>query len=183
MNAISTGPAIPVVLALALFGLAGCAGQSDSGDGEGDAGGQMEAIDPAMGAEGEQGEEGAEGGEEHGEEDEHAGHDHAPGEGHDDEHEESGEYIARDADWDETRRGIRLMLSFDADDNAFTGSVQNTTGATVCGVRVEIHLSNGTEIGPTDPVDLPSGETLVVALEAGDEDFETYNAHPEVSAC
>ena len=111
---------------------------------------------------------------EHGE----AGHDEGGEEG-----EESGEYIAREQTWDKTRRGARLVLSFDAASNAFVGTVENTTEAMLCAVRVEVHLSSGTELGPTERTDVPSGKKIEVRLPTEGEAFESWTAHPEVSAC
>lgn len=47
-------------------------------------------------------------------------------------------------------------------------------------VRVEVHLSNGTELGPTEPSDLEAGTSQSVFLSAKDEEFDTWGAHPEV---
>lgn len=123
---------------------------------------------------GEGGEHGGEGGSEHGGED---GHDEG-GEG-----EESGEYLERDQTWDATRRGARLILTFDPSMNAFAGTVENTTGETLCAVRVEVHLSTGTELGPTRRTDLPPGASTAVELETAGEAFERWTAHPEMSRC
>ena len=115
-----------------------------------------------------------EGGGEHGED----GEDGSRGEG-----EESGEQIGREDTWDATRNGARLVLSFDPASNAFVGTVENTTRQMLCAVRVEVHLSTGTELGPTERTDLPSGETTVVELPTAGEDFDSWTAHPEVSVC
>ena len=40
----------------------------------------------------------------------------------------------------------------------FKGTVENTTEKVLERVRVEIHLSNGKELGPTKPGDLKPGE-------------------------
>ncbi len=129
--------------------------------------------------EGEHDEEG-----EHGEEGEHSG---SEGEGEHgeggEEGEESGVYIGIEDAWDVTRRGAKLVLSFDPTSNAFVGTVENTTDQTLCAVRVEVHLSTGTELGPTERTDLPSGETTVVKLPTSAEAFETWTAHPEMSTC
>jgi hypothetical protein len=82
-----------------------------------------------------------------------------------------------------TRRGARLVLTFDAATNAFKGTVENTTESAICSVRVEVHLSTGTELGPTPRTDLDAGESTEVALLTGGETFDTWTAHPEVSAC
>jgi len=123
----------------------------------------------------------AEGEGEHGEAREsHGEHGEA---GHDEEGEESGVYIGRSETWDVVRRGARVVLSFDAVSNAFVGSVENTTTQTLCAVRVEVHLSTGTELGPTPRNDLPAGQTTDVRLPTAGEAFESWTAHPEMSAC
>ncbi len=126
-------------------------------------------------AEGENG--GSEGEGEHGGSESESGHDSG------ERGEESGVYIARDDTWDATRRGARLVLSFDPETNAFEGTVENTTGQTLCAVRIEVHLSSGTELGPTERTDLPSGATTEVRLPTGGEGFETWTAHAELSRC
>ena len=129
---------------------------------------------------------GSEGSGEHGGSESEGEHGGSEGEGaHDsgEEGEESGVYIARSEAWDATRRGARLVLSFNPETNAFEGTVENTTAQTLCAVRVEVHLSSGTELGPTERTDLPSGETTQVSLSTAGEDFETWTAHPELSRC
>jgi hypothetical protein len=46
-------------------------------------------------------------------------------------------------------------------------------------VRVEVHLSNGTELGPTTPVDLAPGERTAVELQATTAAFTGWTGHPE----
>ena len=94
--------------------------------------------------------------------------------------EESAQQFGKEETYDHIRAGARLILSYDAQANAFTATVQNTTAATLPRVRVEVHLSNGTELGPTTPVDLAPGQTVPVTLEATTEPFDTWSAHPEV---
>ncbi len=94
--------------------------------------------------------------------------------------EESGEQFARDQSYDRTRNGARLILSYDAESNRFKGTVENTTTETLARVRVEVHLSNGTELGPTTPADLGPGAKREVELAATDASFERWSAHPEV---
>lgn len=115
-----------------------------------------------------------------------AGAEHGGAEGHGEggsEGEESGEYLRRGETWDRTRRGARLTLSFDASRNAFRGTVANTTQARLCAVRVEVHLSTGTELGPTERTDLAPGESAAVELATAGEEFTAWTAHPEISAC
>ena len=94
--------------------------------------------------------------------------------------EEAGTQFALDETFDEIRAGARLVLSYDAASNAFIGAVENTTDTTLRRVRVEVHLSNGTELGPTTPADLAPGQSLDITLPATDRPFTTWSAHPEV---
>lgn len=132
----------------------------ESGEGEGEHGDR----ERGEGGEGEHGEEG--------------GHDEEGGEG-----EESGIYVARGDTWDAVRRGARLVLAFNAASGAFEGTVHNTTNGTLCAVRVEVHLGDGPELGPTARTDVPAGGSTSVTLSAAGESFERWTAHPELSAC
>ena len=93
--------------------------------------------------------------------------------------EESGTQYALGETFDDVRAGMRLVIAYDSTSNAFTGTVENTTGTTLSRVRVEVHLSNGIELGPTTPVDLAPGQVVDVNLPASREPFESWNAHPE----
>ena len=94
--------------------------------------------------------------------------------------EESGTQYAQDETYDVVRAGARLILSYDGASNAFTGTVENTTADTLERVRVEVHLSNGIELGPTTPLDLAPGQMATIRLPASSEPFESWSAHPEV---
>ena len=94
--------------------------------------------------------------------------------------EESGTQYALSESYDEVRAGARLKLTYDSTANSFVGTVENTTGATLSRVRVEVHLSNGTELGPTTPTDLAPGQVLDIELPATSQPFATWSAHPEV---
>lgn len=94
--------------------------------------------------------------------------------------EESGTELALDEGYDAVRNGARLVLTYDAQNNSFDGFVENTTEDTLEQVRVEVHLSNGVELGPTTPTDLEPGESIEVSLAATDQDFDRWIAHPEV---
>jgi len=129
----------------------------------------------------EEGRESQEDGEhrEGGEAEEHEGGEHdEDGEG-----EESGVYVARGDTWDATLRGARLVLAFDPGANSFNGTVENTTDAILCAVRVEVHLSTGSELGPTERTDMLPGQSIDVSLPSGAASFESWTAHPEVSRC
>ena len=138
--------------------------RGESGDREGREGGAEGDGEHGEGGEGEHGEEG--------------GHDEEGGEG-----EESGIYVARGDTWDAVRRGARLVLAFNAASGAFEGTVHNTTNGTLCAVRVEVHLGDGPELGPTARTDVPAGGSTSVTLSAAGESFERWTAHPELSAC
>lgn len=94
--------------------------------------------------------------------------------------EESGETLALDQTYDTVRIGARLILRYDAASNAFVGTVQNTTEDVLNSVRIEVHLSNGTELGPTTPVDLAPGQIVEVTLTATEETFTGWTPHAEV---
>ena len=90
--------------------------------------------------------------------------------------EESGTQFALGDTFDEVRAGARLVLSYDSTANVFKGMVENTLRR----VRVEVHLSNGIELGPTTPVDLAPGQVVEITLLAGSHPFASWSAHPEV---
>jgi len=94
--------------------------------------------------------------------------------------EESGTTLTLTEQYDTVRKGARLILVYDADSNAFTGTVENTTTSTLQQVRVEVHLSNGVELGPTTPVDLAPGQIVDVSLTATDRAFDGWTPHAEV---
>jgi hypothetical protein len=94
--------------------------------------------------------------------------------------EESTVQLALSDTYDNVRAGAHLIMSYDAATNSFKGTVKNTTNGTLTRVRVEIHLSNGVELGPTPPVDLAPGETRPIVLKATGTGFDKWTAHPEV---
>ncbi len=164
------------------FGMAACSGQQREAP--------EAASDPVAAGEAPGEHPVSEGGGEHAGREgtgEHAGSEHGDEHGEhglESEGEESGIYIGREQTWDTTtRRGARLVLSFDAASNAFVGTVENATQQLLCAVRVEVHLSSGTELGPTERTDLQPGEQTSVQLPTEGEAFDTWTAHPEVSAC
>jgi hypothetical protein len=93
--------------------------------------------------------------------------------------EEPGVRLAIDETYDVVRRGVRLILTYDSTSSAFIGTVENVIDLTVSGVRVEVHLSNGTELGPTQRNDLGPGEKAAVKLSAEGQDFDWWKAHAE----
>ena len=92
----------------------------------------------------------------------------------------SANMLAPDETFDMVRGGARLILSYDAASNSFKGTVENTTNSVLTRVRIEVHLSNGTELGPTTPVDLAPGQVLAVNLPSTQASFTGWVAHAEV---
>lgn len=90
--------------------------------------------------------------------------------------------LARDATFDEIRGGARLVLTFDDESNSFRGIVENTSDRVLTRVRVEVHLDNGAELGPTTPTDLGPGETLDIVLPSTRESFTSWTTHAEVGS-
>ena len=103
--------------------------------------------------------------------------DHAGGEGN----EGSGaDSLALDETYDAVRSGTRLILEYDAPSNSFEGTVENTTNSVLDRVRIEVHLSNGTELGPTTPRSIAPGEVVTINLPAPRASFTGWTAHAEV---
>ena len=98
----------------------------------------------------------------------------------DDGDEESNVELTLTDTYDKVRNGARLILNYEAQSNAFKGTVENTTNETLKQVRVEVHLSNGKELGPTTPGDLAPGEKRAILLTATSTNFDRWTAHPEV---
>ena len=94
--------------------------------------------------------------------------------------EESATQFTKTDIYNEVRNGAHLILKYNSATQTFTGTLENTTDTRLRQVRVEVHLSNGTELGPTTPRDLAPGQTITVILAATGQDFVTWNAHPEV---
>ena len=88
--------------------------------------------------------------------------------------------LAPDAIFDAVRNGARLILKYDARSNSFKGTVENTTSGVLDRVRIEVHLSNGAELGPTTPTDMAPGEVAAISLPATAASFTGWTAHAEV---
>lgn len=96
--------------------------------------------------------------------------------------EESATQLSLNETYDRVRNGARLTMTYDAESNSFKGFVENTTNETLKQVRVEVHLSNGVELGPTRPTDIAPGKKIEVELAATSTDFDGWTAHPEVGS-
>ncbi len=105
----------------------------------------------------------------------HERDEHGEGEG-----EESGTQFGLDEVYDELRNGTHMVLAYDAETKAFKGTVENVSDELLERVRVEVHLSNGTELGPTIQADLQPGEKRDVELAVESDDFSSWSTHAEV---
>ena len=88
--------------------------------------------------------------------------------------------LAPDETYDAVRNGARLVLSYDAPSNSFKGTVENTTNGILDRVRIEVHLSNGAELGPTTPTDMAPAEVITINLPATQASFTGWTAHAEI---
>ncbi len=120
--------------------------------------------------------EGAEGNGEHGS----AGENGSESGGADEKEGSGDNALAPDETLDMTINGAQLVLGYDSASNTFEGTVENTTSQGLDRVRVEVHLSNGTELGPTTPTDVAPRELLTISLPATKESFTGWTAHAEV---
>ena len=97
--------------------------------------------------------------------------------------EESGTMLALDESYDHVRNGVRLVISYDAAANAFSGTIENTSDASIRQVRVEVHLSNGGRTRPhTHGLPRHLAKTREVRLDATGQDFEGWSAHAETGS-
>ena len=103
-----------------------------------------------------------------------------PGEGQGGEPGESGTQYRKSQIASEIREGVVLVIAYDSSTESFTGTVHNTNDRTVQHVRVEVHLSNGVELGPTPRVNLAAGETRAVHLSASSQSFTGFSVHVEL---
>ena len=88
--------------------------------------------------------------------------------------------LALDETFDAVRSGARLILKYDAPSNSFKGTVENTTNGMLDRVRIEVHLSNGTELGPTTPTDMAPGEVVTINLPALQASFTGWTTRAKV---
>ncbi len=90
--------------------------------------------------------------------------------------------LALDATFDQTRNGARLVMAYDPATNTFNGTVINTTNNTLTRARVEVHLTNGVELGPTTPVNLAPGQSVAINLDVTQASFTGWTPHVEVGS-
>jgi len=93
--------------------------------------------------------------------------------------EETGPRLTTNETYNAVRNGVRLILAYDSASSSFNGTVENVTNKTVFSVRVEVHLSDGTELGPTSPIDLAPGDKADVKMSDEGHSFTWWKAHAE----
>ena len=71
-------------------------------------------------------------------------------------------------------------MSFDAERARSTGTVTNETSTTAPSVRLEVHLSNGEELGPTPRSGLAAGASREDELEGAGQQFGRRSVHLEL---
>jgi hypothetical protein len=96
--------------------------------------------------------------------------------------EESGKKLSPTETYDQVHNGVRSVLAFHNASSSFIGSLENTTDKTIKSVRVRIFLSNGTELGPTEPMDLAAGEKAGIKIEAVGQVFTWWKPQVETAS-
>ena len=81
-----------------------------------------------------------------------------------------------------TKKGIQLLLKYNKTTNEFKGFIQNKTSKSIERARVEIHLSNGIELGPTIPMTLKSRQKKEIIIKATEKGFSSWSTHVEVGS-
>lgn len=101
---------------------------------------------------------------------------------HVEEGEENGKKLLKVESFNEVRKGVKLDLKFDKAAEKFIGIMKNVSNRKIKKARVEVHLSNGVELGPTTPVNLKPGEESKVELSAKGQKFEWWSTHAETGS-
>jgi hypothetical protein len=117
---------------------------------------------------------------EHSSKEEREAHQSEEGGGEGGEGEEGGVRYTTSQSVNETKRGVNLILKYDKASENFVGTIKNISEKTVEKARVEVHLSNGIELGPTKRTNLKPGEQVDVKLPAIGQEFEWWSTHAEV---
>ena len=96
--------------------------------------------------------------------------------------EEEGTMLAISERYDMVNNGVHLIMAYDEANSRFSGSMENVSKEVLNRARVEIHLSNGKELGPTIPVSLQPGEKITIELDAAGQHFDKWNTHAEIGS-
>lgn len=92
--------------------------------------------------------------------------------------ENSAKIYALNESYEVVRNGARLNLAYDTKRDSFIGTIENITDKTLERVQVDVHLSNGTDLGPTTFTNLSPGEKKDIELMTTSKNFEGWIAHP-----
>ncbi|PCE66579.1 hypothetical protein B7P33_04585 [Sediminicola luteus] len=93
--------------------------------------------------------------------------------------EEEKAELSKTAVYDVTKKGLRLYLAYNVTTNAFEGYLENMGTKAIKKARVEVHLDNGIELGPTPSHNLSPKQKLPVNLKASRKPFKLWSAHAE----
>ncbi len=85
--------------------------------------------------------------------------------------EASGATLAPNETFDKVHSGARLVMNYDAASNSV-----------LTRVRIEVHVSNGKELGPTIPINMAPGEMRTISLPSMQASFAGWIAHDEVGS-
>ncbi|MCL3782677.1 hypothetical protein EMN47_20010 [Prolixibacteraceae bacterium JC049] len=96
--------------------------------------------------------------------------------------EEDGTQFTQQQTYNVIKKGVRLILKYNKSQETFIGIMENVSKKKVKRARVEVHLSNGVELGPSKPKDLKVGEKIKVTLKAKGQVFKTWSTHAEVGS-
>lgn len=93
--------------------------------------------------------------------------------------EEKGPGLEIGSTHDLLRARVRFVMKSDRASESFVGPVENVMEKPPAAVRVEMHLSGGTELGPTPREDLQPGQKRPVTLSAAGKMLKMRKAHVE----
>jgi hypothetical protein len=93
--------------------------------------------------------------------------------------EEGGPGLSINQVHDTVRNGVRMILRYNEASKSFDGTVENITEKPIQAVRVEVHLIDGPELGPTPRKDLAPGQKREITLSTGGQPFKLWKAHAE----
>ncbi|WP_143592006.1 hypothetical protein [Tenacibaculum holothuriorum] len=98
------------------------------------------------------------------------------------ENEEDDTLLQKNETFNQTKKGVQLVLKFDEKSNTFKGFMQNKYNKPIKRARVEIHLSNGKELGPTKPITLQPNQKHELVIKSTKKGFTTWSTHAEVGS-
>lgn len=93
---------------------------------------------------------------------------------------EEGDFLLSiNQEYDAERNGIRLILRYHKTSESFIGMVFNVTQTRIQAVRVEVHLIDGSALGPTPRIDLAPGQKGDIFLSTSGQSFKLWKAYIE----